>query len=207
MQFHDFINKMVGDPAKIKTVKLLMKQPEGVSGRELGRLIGVSHFKSHSVLTELAKQGMLIVRKAGKANIYKLNKQHLMIEKLRPLFQMEENIFTIVGDLLFSKLKPKPLSIILYGSIARNEERPDSDIDILVIYDDDVFDPKLTDEILEEGSDMPAKFGNRLSAIAVQLSKFQGGVKSKDPLFYRIFREGRVIAGLSINEVQGYGRT
>lgn len=207
MQFHDFLNKILGDSAKIKAIKLLIKQPEGISGRELGRLIGVSHFKSHAVLTELAKQGILTVRKAGKANIYQLNRRHLIIEKLRPIFRLEEDFFTVVGDYLFSKLKPNPLSIILYGSIARNEERPDSDIDILVIYKDGVFRPDFTDKILEKGADMPLKFGNRLSVIAVQLSKFQSGVKSKDPLFYRIFKEGRVIAGLSINEVLGYDRT
>lgn len=207
MQFHDFISKIIGDSAKIKAIKLLMKQPDGISGRELGRLIGVSHFKSHAVLTELAQQGILTVRKAGKANIYQLNKRHLLIEKLRPIFRLEENIFTLIGDFLLSNLKPKPLSIILYGSVARNEERPDSDIDILVIYDDGVFHAGLSDEILEKGSDMPLRFGNCLSAIVVPLSKFQKGVKLKEPLFYRVFKEGRAIAGLSVNEVLGYGRT
>ncbi len=38
-----------------------------------------------------------------------------------------------------AQLTPVPVSAALFGSVARNESRPDSDIDLLLVVEDDVM--------------------------------------------------------------------
>lgn len=204
MIFHNIIEVILGDKIKIRALKTLRKFPDGVSGRELGRIIKTSHFKANSILQDLVSQHVIIAKKVGTAIIYKLNEEHFFVNLIESLFNNAENIFDIIGEKLFFKLEPRPLSIILHGSVVRGEERPTSDIDVLVIYDDAVFEEKLIDSMLLAGSEFPSEFGNTLSAIAVPLSRFKSGVKEKGSLFYNVFKEGRVIAGLSISEVLSY---
>lgn len=204
---HHFLNKILGDSTKIDIIRLLLKQSDGLSGREMARMTGVSHFKTRIVAEELRRHGLFTLKRVGQANIYKLYESHFLFERLKSLFQMEEDTLDIIGEKLYKRLKAKPLSIILHGSMARKEERPDSDIDLLIVYDDSVFRDELTDEIIEKGIDLVSKFGNMLSPLAVSFTRFKEGVKEKGSLFREILKSGRVIAGLTMSEVLDYGRT
>lgn len=206
MIFHNFLSIILGDSARLKALKVLLKQPLGVTGRALGKLIGVSHSKVNIILRELVAQGVVKMHVQGKAHVYQINNEHFLIENIRPILELESNIFTILGQRIFSLLDQKPLSIILHGSIARGDERPDSDIDTLFIFDDDIFKEGLADDILERCSGITTEFGNFFSVIAVPLSKFVSGVKEKDPFFRNVVKEGKTIAGLTINEVMDHGR-
>lgn len=207
MQFADFTAIILGDSSKIRAVKHLLKQPDGLNGRELGRLIGVSHSKAHSLLRELSAQGIVRLRRIGGINIYTLNSEHFIVELLKPFFEAEREIFRMIGKDLFSKLDPKPLALILHGSMVRGEERPTSDIDILAVYDDADFRDDLTDQILDKSIDTTTRFGNTSSAIAVSLSRFREGIRTKGSLFYNVFKEGKSIAGLTMLDLIGYGRS
>lgn len=200
MRFNNFIRDLLGDPAQIACLKYL-RYHENLSGRELAKLAGVSQFKIRSVLQNLSRQGLLKMVSVGRAYLYSLNREHFLVGKVLPILEAEGNFPTIFGAWIMERLSLEPLSIILFGSIARNEERPDSDIDLLFVFKKIASEGNLLREIQESLADTPQIFGNRIAPILTKPEAFSKAIKKRDPFFLQILKEGIVIAGIKMNEI------
>lgn len=203
MNFNNVIIDLLGDKGNIKTLFMLAHHPEGLTGRGLAGLIGVSTFKIHTVLKFLTEQGILAKSCVGSGNIYRLNEKHILVKQvLMPLFEFQKGLTEGLGSDLMKRLEPKPLSIILYGSLARGDEKADSDIDIVLVYNDrdkpDMIDENIWQEI-------PLKYGNALSAKHVSVSELKEALDKKDSFARNLVKEGRNIAGATLMEVLNYG--
>lgn len=200
MRWHHFIKDILRDTTHIACLKHLQNQP-GLSGRELAKLTKVSQFKIRIVLDNLSRQGLLKRQVVGRAHLYTLNTHHFLVEKIKPLLEIEEDFFTFVGAWIRKRVFPKPLSIILFGSVARGEERSDSDVDLLFIYKKGGSQEKLAEKIQEAIADSLEYFGNRFAPVLTTPLDFQKAIKTRDPFFLQILKEGFVIAGATMNEV------
>lgn len=200
MRFYHFIKDALKDAAYISCLRHLKNQAD-LSGRELAKLSGVSQFKIRTVLADLSRQGLLKKRLSGRSHLYALNRHHFLAEKIAPLLEIEENFFPFLGTWIINRMDRKPASIILFGSVARGEERPDSDIDLLFIYRSVDSEIKLMEKINEALSDSLEYFGNRLAPVLTTPAAFQKAIKDRDPFFLRILKEGLTIKGATMNEV------
>ena len=208
MKFSHFIENLFGDRAKIRVYRVLTRHSEGMTGRAIACLIDVSPFKINQVLRELVEEGIVEAASVGKANLYRLNRRHVLTRDLVGfLVAYEDGFLKKFGEEIMQRLDPKPLSVILYGSIARGEEGPKSDLDLCLVYADD--DP-LPGPLTEAGSPLSEwvgrTYGNPVSVIRSLLSDFKQRAQTRDPLMRNVIKEGRVIAGLSITEILDYGR-
>jgi predicted nucleotidyltransferase len=81
--------------------------------------------------------------------------------------------------------------IILYGSVARNEESAESDIDIAIILEC-YLEGKLKDDFVSWAADMELKYNKVFSIIDIEESKMQkwGDIL---PFYKNIRREGIVL--------------
>lgn len=84
------------------------------------------------VLDRLVRQGTVRMNQAGPVRVFSLNREHLAADAIiglsRLRAQLVERLTTAV-----STWQVKPLAAAVFGSVARAEAGPDSDIDILVI--------------------------------------------------------------------------
>lgn len=200
MRLHRFIEDLLGDKAQVACLKLLRKNPQ-LSGRELAKQASVSQFKIRSVLQSLSSHGLLKMRVFGKAYLYSLNKRHILIQRMKPLLELEDDFFAFFGQWVMRQVPFKPISLVLFGSMARGEERPESDIDLLVILKKMTPENEILDKIhhcLAEAIDV---FGNRIAPVLTTPKDFEKAVKKKDPFFLKILKEGVVIAGSTMSEV------
>jgi predicted nucleotidyltransferase len=67
---------------------------------------------------------------------------------------------------------PEIEKIILFGSVARGEDRKDSDIDILIITKDDGDDLKIEDDVYTKVTDYIIKIGEYLSVKMRSISHY-----------------------------------
>lgn len=200
MRLHHFIKDAMKDAAYLSCLRHLKNQTD-LSGRELAKLSGVSQFKIRAILDDLLRQGILKKHLSGRSHLYALNKHHFLAEKIAPLLEIEENFFSFLGTWIMNQMDRKPISIILFGSAARGEERPDSDIDLLFIYRTIGSETKLLEKIHEALSDSLEYFGNRLAPVLTTPAAFQKAVKDRDPFFLHILKEGITLKGATMNEV------
>lgn len=205
MQFNQILARLLGDPIHIRVFRILHRHPEGMSGRALALLAETSPFKINQVLRYLVSQGVLTQKAVGRANIYQLNPHHIFVTDVaQKLLEFEDGIFSRMGKRIMQTLKPKPIAILLYGSIARGEETPQSDIDLMIVYKDGIEAGKIpaTGDIVLEL--LNRIYGNPASIRRAFVSDIQQPIREHQELIRNIIKEGKSIAGLSMTELLNY---
>lgn len=106
---------------------------EEFSGRRIHRVLGRgSEHGVRRAADRLVNEGIVRQRRAGRAKLYVLNREHLaapFVEGLSSLrAQLIERLQAAVGA-----WSTPARSAFLFGSVARGEAGPDSDLDLLVV--------------------------------------------------------------------------
>lgn len=206
MNFTNILNKVIGDPVYLQMYRHLFRQPEGVTGRTLATLVGVSPFKINQSLRRLESQGVITVTPVGRANVYRLQCDHLLTkEVILPLLKFEETLLSTLGEAIMQRLTPRPLSILVFGSVARGEESAQSDIDLLLVYAKDQQPTHIRETFEHIVSYVTSVYSTPVTLQRCSVDELQQRVRAKDPYVRKIIKEGRSIAGLSITEILDYG--
>ncbi|MBI2072372.1 MAG: nucleotidyltransferase domain-containing protein, partial [Gemmatimonadetes bacterium] len=104
------------------------------TGRAIGRAVQVSHPAIHRALRTLAARAMVQAVRHGPAIAYRLNEDHWLVRTgLRPLFDAEAAFLAEVGGAVQKAAGVPVRSVVLFGSVARGEASPESDLDLLCL--------------------------------------------------------------------------
>jgi predicted nucleotidyltransferase len=101
--------------------------------RQLSALLGLSSGNIHREIKKLLTAGILTEHKVGNIKLFKLNKINPVYQELKNIIYKTEGIIKSLRD-GFEKVNGIRVAFI-YGSLAKGDERPDSDIDIFIIGD------------------------------------------------------------------------
>ena len=102
---------------------------------ELARAIGTSPSSLQRELDALSGAAILLMRRDGRRTYYRANDKSAIYDELRGIVRKTIGIPQELESSL-APIKRKLALVLLYGSVARGEERADSDIDLLVVADD-----------------------------------------------------------------------
>lgn len=202
MNFTNPLDLILGQPSKIKILRFLILTGVPMNGREIGKAIGLSHVQCHAALKDLAEQGMVSMRRVGRSNLYELQQNHIVVRDwLKPLLIQERNIKASLAETVVKSLSSRPLSLILFGSIARREEKPGSDIDLIVVMPDRSNPEKTREELENAAEEVTIRFGNRLSPILMNRTEFLKKRKRQDLFPGNALKQAEVIFGFSLPEL------
>lgn len=202
MIFNKPLNSIFGQKTKINILRHLALYKKEAATRELARETGIAAPNILKLLKELEAENILISKKIGNSISYSLNRSNLLIKKIiLPAFNYENNLMNELGSYLAANLNLPIISIILFGSRARGEEKPKSDIDLAFIVkagDED----KCEKEIINLNPAISANFGSSVAPIIYSASKFssRARAKSKEQLVKSIIKEGKIIYGKLISD-------
>lgn len=191
MQLDAPLDEILETQANVRVLRALVGLPRGfsASGRDLARRAGVAHTTAARVLRGLSDQRVARVQHVGRADIYELNDRHVFASQLRALFQREADLREQLIEYLRAEIPQRvgpTEGAFLFGSTARGDTRPGSDIDVAVVgaaRSDDELEPALG-ELADRVRD---RFGAELNVI-VGPGRRRRGPRPK--LWQRIEREG-----------------
>jgi predicted nucleotidyltransferase len=106
---------------------------EAFSGRRLHRLVG--HGSEPGVrraAERLVDQGIVLRNQAGRAKLYRLNRLHLSANGIEILAAVRLELVTRLREAIAS-WEDAPLCAALFGSAARGQADPHSDLDLLIV--------------------------------------------------------------------------
>lgn len=206
MNYSNALNKLIPDLAALNVYRILAQQEAGVTGRALAALAGVSTFKMHHTLRALVAQGVITKQIVGRAHIYRLHHAHVVVrDVILFMLRYERELLFKLGESLMTQCTPRPISILVYGSVARGEELPDSDIDLLLVYANDATPPPMS----EYGALMEwvtRTYTNPVSIRRARIADIQQPLDEHRALMRNIIKEGRAIAGLSLTDLLSHGQ-
>ena len=112
----------------------LSESRDGLHLRELERRTGVNSRHLLRELHSLRDAGLLTATKVGNQIIYRLNPDCPIYEEIRSIVRKTIGLANTLRDTL-EPLAARIELAYVYGSFAQGEERPDSDVDLMIVGD------------------------------------------------------------------------
>lgn len=183
--------------SNVAVMRALMDTNTGFSGNEVARVAGMHPRSAFKALTLLEGLGIVNRQIGGRDHIFSLNRDNFLLkEAILKVFQVELNFKNEVMNSLAYILKQQVYSAVVFGSVAKKEENPYSDLDICCIVNTSSEALKVK-QILNEKSNMLYKrFGIKLAPIIFSKSQFKN--KKDSRLIRDIVNEGILITGRNI---------
>lgn len=134
----DNLNALFGGPGRTAVLRLLATRATPLTGREVARLTGLSQPGAARALEHLASLGVVSRQSAGKAILHELARDNFLVESIvLPALAAEDSLTADLVSSLAETFGPVSISVTLFGSAATGDARSGSDIDVLVVTEDD----------------------------------------------------------------------
>lgn len=175
-------------------LRVLARADADFTSGDIHRLLdGPSIRGISNTLGRLTEQGIVIRRPAGRAYLYRLNRDHLAAPYVVGLTRLREEL----RDRLAAEVRGwshPPLVGALFGSAARRDHTSQSDIDILLIRPDDVSDDNWEDDTDALSRLVTTWTGNDCRTLTFPQSQVEdrGG---DEPVLQDVVREGITFHG------------
>ncbi len=194
MRFTAPLDELIHGRVAVRVLRMLCLFPtKEFTGRELAREADVPPSNVGNELRRLREHGLVQRRTAGRAHLWKLVPGHALVPELRGLFDAELRLREQLRAEIVAGLRGVPgiERAILFGSVTRGDERPTSDVDLLIITRDERSKSALAEHLGDLRQSVQRRFGNRLQIIPYTLKEWRS---RKGPgLVDAITREGQVI--------------
>ena len=206
MRVHNPLDKILNNEIKVKILRFLCKTEAEWSGRQIAQEIKVSSAACHKSLRELNNERALLLRSIGKSYLYSLNKENFIIsDLLKPLYEKEskipEDIYEAIAKNISSFVIKDIVSIAVFGSVKRKEERPTSDIDLLIVVKNPENRKAAEKDFEKVNEKIMDKFGNTVSTYLQTVEEFKSKYKKKVPFIKDILKSHNLLFGRSLEEL------
>ena len=83
-------------------------------------------------MDRLVEQGLVLATPANRGDMYRLNRDHVLADAVASASRARSTILARIGEDV-ARMEPRPVHVSVFGSFARREAGPASDIDVLFI--------------------------------------------------------------------------
>ncbi len=134
---------------EIKILKEFIQNKEPRTIRELSKRIRSDYKITYIATQKLIEKNILYTKKIGKSTLCSMNEKNITIEIIEAEYEQRENILKIKNITqmykeITTKIKTSLFVMVLFGSYVKGTQTRTSDIDILFISNDPLFESKIT---------------------------------------------------------------
>ena len=178
-----------------------------VTLRAAAELAGVSTGQCSRVLGSLVELGVVERTDIPPAAHFRLVRDHVAAQPLLDLLATSERFLDRVAKTA-ARIRPVPVSVIVFGSLVRGEARVDSDIDVLLVRPSEVaaHDSRWRDAAAGWTAGVERASGNAVNLLEVDQAEARRLLRSGKGVWSSIRREGHGVFGLTVDELRGGGR-
>lgn len=130
----------LGTDANVRVLRELSRHGSELAAPDLVRRTGLAASSAHAALDALQRIGLVVGLGSNRSRLFRLRRDYVLGEAVRALFFEEESRFeAILGEVAQAAASggTDVLAAWLYGSVARGEDRPGSDVDVVVVVEGD----------------------------------------------------------------------
>ncbi len=138
--FYNPFDHILGTVASMRILRELSLHGEEMPMSLIVDRTGLSYPGTQQAMGRLLESGVVEMLGSGRSVLYRLNKANILNEGLQNLFLIEQERVNIVLQKVSefaAECTPHPIAIWLYGSVARREDSAGSDVDFMLVIDDE----------------------------------------------------------------------
>ena len=192
------IENLLGSRSRIAVLRVIHGVSVPLNASQIAVRAKLSHVAAASVLSDFASMGVILSSPAGRATVHWLNRESVYVENmLEPLLQAERDVPEDLVDDLAGAFQDEAVSVVLFGSYARGDQTPGSDVDVALVADDTDKKSVLESAIAAYASEFRSRFGASLSALTYTRREAEALWDTSPNLAESLRRDGIVVSGLS----------
>lgn len=207
MRLNRPLDRILNSAVKVRALRIFCRGTDEMSGRQMAKAVGVTPKTAHEILQDLLREGVLVMRAAGKTHLFRLNEDRAFVaEVLKPLFVSEEALSERLFEAIGRAVKRSPLrdgimSIALFGSVQAKTERATSDVDLLVVVKTSEFKKKTEALFGELDQQLSSPWGNLISPYVNTLAEFKSKANKKTGVIPEILKSYQLIYGSRLEKL------
>ena len=185
-----------------RVLAVLAEATADLNLRTLARLAGVSVAQASRVMPDLVELGLVERYEVPPSSQFRLNHENVAAQAILDLACSRDTAMHRIG-FAANSLSVPPVSIIVFGSLARGEADSQSDLDAVVVRPDETAedDDAWAAEVERWRSEARAITGNRVEVIEVSHHEVRARLDGNATLWRDIVRDGVTVYGLTIDEL------
>lgn len=172
--------------ARGAVLAVLLRTGGALTGRRVHALVSDQHSLSavQQALRDLEHLGLITTEVVGRAGVHRINDRHEAIAHLRPLRSPLEMLKRVAAETVNDAD-----AVLVFGSVARGEARYDSDVDLVVIADQD------WDGRADLAQAVHERLGNDCDVLHLTAEEFRRPPAEREPVVGEILRDGIALVG------------
>jgi len=177
MKFHLSPSDLFRSDVKLKIIKFLLTHEAPMSEREIASVLKISHMSVNRTMQDLAELNLVHYVTVGKAHLWKVHQNSYAYRMFERLVKNMEVIVDPLGELKQTILKHIPLKLVerlmIFGSIGRESETSNSDIDLFILLKNADGQKKIEEAVDKLSNECLEIFGNRLSPYILTIQQYK----------------------------------
>ncbi|OUE29899.1 Nucleotidyltransferase domain protein [Clavibacter michiganensis] len=183
-------------------LRALATQGRPVSGREVSRLSGQNQSSTRRALSRWRTVGLVHGDEHPHATLFSLNRRHVLWEPIERILASPARVEQAIADMVRRRTRAQG-TVALFGSVARGDSGPDSDIDLVLVTGDDM-DADEVERLRDDLTDTVEELtGNGVQIIELSRAQLRRMARDEDPLIDSWRRESRTLAGEDLTRLIG----
>jgi uncharacterized protein len=167
--------------------------------RQIARQVDASIGTVQRELENLSKVGLIVRNSAGNLVFYQANRDALIFPEMRALVNKTFGVFSVLRSAL-QFLSKRIVVAFVYGSVAREEDTAQSDIDLMVVGD------ATLDQVLSRMAAVEDGVGRPINATVYSVAEFKSKLASGNHFVNSVLRGKKVFLRGDENELGKVGR-
>lgn len=179
-------------------LRVLARQALELSGREVARLAEASPSSVRRALERLERVGLVRSRVSSHAVLYRANRVHLLWDPVLEILTAPARLEAAIAHLVTARLGEQA-TVAMFGSVARQVSMADSDVDVALVFADEVASEAREALVDELTALVESRTGNPAQIVGLSRSQLRTMVEHDDPLISSLSTEALTLAGPSLS--------
>lgn len=193
MLLHRYLEEVFGNKTSIAILRAMITYRGKIfTIRGLASTANVTHNEAALAVHDLEKIGIITIQPIGRAYHLELNeKSYILNEIIKPAVNAEKNTMNELVTVLRKIFNKKEITtVVIFGSVVTAQEKIDSDIDLLIVSDNN---DKAITLVSEASMEVSTRFNGMLSHIIFTEKELK--TKKKGSLVQSIIDDHILICG------------
>lgn len=189
----------LASPDKARVLTVLCRAGLPLSGHTIAALTGsVSQPTVSRLLAAFVRSGLVLRVPGG----YEINRQHLAYRAVEALLDSSGELRRRVGTAV-AAWRDQPAAVVLFGSTARGQAGPSSDVDVLIVRPLDVAvdDRQWADDVATLAEQVQLWTGSACDVLEYDPAELEQLNRGGDPLIDALLRDGVTLAGSDLRQI------